>query len=157
MSTTLAPPRQRDGINPTAGPTSCPANIRETKIAFGMKPQSDLATINAAPELWSLTKTNPALGVVNPVTEDDAQDIGKGDEFPTTVYPSNLDTAAVIEKYVSSEFMSWLFCFTTGKATKTTVGGPDSVTPRCPVIPWSNASTCRRSLTRNRSARSRIP
>jgi hypothetical protein len=129
-----APP---GGINPLAGPTSCPANIRETKIAFGMKPQSALATMNLAAELWSLTKTNPALGVVNPVTEDDAQDIGKGDEFPTTVYPSNLDTAAVIEKYCSSEFMAWLFCFTTGKATKTgtpIAGLTYSAVPGDPVV-----------------------
>ena len=145
MATTLTPPRQREGnprgINPTTGPTSCPANIRETKIAFGMQPQSALATANLAVELWSLTKTNPALGVVNPVTEDDAQDIGKGDEFPTTVYPSNLDTAAVIEKYVSSEFMSWLFCFTTGKATKTIVGGTGysyAATPSDPVVECIN-------------------
>jgi hypothetical protein len=131
----LAPP---GGIDPRAGgPTSCPANIRETKIAFGMKPQADLATINTTAELWSLTKTNPALGVVNPVTEDDAQDIGKGDEFPTTVYPTNLDTAAVIEKYCSSEFMAWLFCFTTGKATKSGTA-PGSLTysavPGDPVV-----------------------
>lgn len=138
MATTLEPPRQRDGINPTAGPTSCPANIRETKIAFGMKPQSALATANLTAELWSLTKTNPALGVVNPVNEDDAQDIGKGDEFPTTIYPSNLDTAAVIEKYVSSEFMSWLFCFTTGQATKTSIGGGFSYA----AIPNDPVQTC---------------
>ena len=141
MSTTAAPPKKRDGvINPTAGPGSCPANIRETKIAFGMVPQADLTTANVAAELWSLTKTNPALGVVNPVTEDDGQDIGKGDEFPTTIYPSNLDTAAVIEKYVSSEFMSWLFCFTTGKATKTALGGGFSyaAVPSDPVVECIN-------------------
>ena len=124
-------------ITPLAGPPSCPANVRETKIAFGMAPQADLATINTTAELWSLTKTNPALGVVNPVTEDDANDIGKGDEFPTQVFPTSLDTAAVIEKYCSSEFMAWLFCFTTGKATKTGTapgGLTYSAVPSDPVV-----------------------
>jgi hypothetical protein len=122
MATTLAPPQGRD-IAPLAGAPSCPANIRETKIAFGFVPQTNLTTINTALQIWSMTKTNPALAVVAPVMEDDANDIGKGDEFPTTVYPTNMDTGTAIEKFCSSEFMSWLFCFTTGKATKTTIGG----------------------------------
>lgn len=102
--------------------SGCPANVRETKIAFGFKPQADLATPNTVPELWSLTKTNPALGVVTPNIETDAADIGKGDEFPSATFPTSIDTAAPIEKFCSSEFMAWLFCFTTGKATKTSAG-----------------------------------
>ena len=141
MSTTLAPPRQRDGVvNPLAG-GSCPANVRETKIAFGFVPQADLVTINAPAELWSMTKTNPALAVVTPVMEDDAQDIGKGDEFPTTVYPTNMDTGVAIEKYCSSEFMAWLFCFATGKATKTIVGTTGqsyAAVPSDPVVDCIN-------------------
>lgn len=101
---------------------SCPANIRETKIAFGFKPQSDLETPNIVSELWSLTKTNPALSVVNPQTETDALDIGKGDEFPTETFPTSMDTSVALEKYTSSEFAAWLFCFTTGKATKSPAG-----------------------------------
>jgi hypothetical protein len=102
-----------------AGPTSCPANIQETQIAFGFKPQADVPTPNAIPEMWSLTKVNPALSVVNPVNETNALDIGKGNEFPSQVFPSYQDASVALEKYVSSEFMAWLFCFTTGKATKT--------------------------------------
>jgi hypothetical protein len=109
------------GINPLAG-TSCPANIQETRIAFGFKPQADISTENLVAEIWSLTKTNPALSVLTPTNETDAADIGKGDEFPTQIFPSNMDSSVAIEKYVSSEFMAWLFCFTTGKATKTAAG-----------------------------------
>jgi len=100
----------------------CPANVRETKIAFGFVAQADLETKNTLAELWSLTKTNPTLSVVTPNTETDANDIGKGDEFPTTVYPSHMDTAVALEKYVSSEFMAWLFSFATGAVTKTAAG-----------------------------------
>jgi hypothetical protein len=31
-------------VAPKAGATSCPANVRETKIAFGFIPQTDVAT-----------------------------------------------------------------------------------------------------------------
>jgi len=101
---------------------SCPANVRETKIAFGFKPQADVATMNLPTEMWSLTKTNPALSVITPVTENDANDIGKGDEFPTQIFPSHMDAAVPVEKYASSEFLAWLFCFATGKASKTAAG-----------------------------------
>lgn len=126
--TTMAPPRPRtpqgrDAFLPQAGgPASCPANIQETQIAFGYKPQADVATPNLITDLWSMTKINPALSVVNPVNETNALDIGKGNEFPSQVYPSYMDASTAVEKYVSSEFMAWLFCFSTGKATKTIIG-----------------------------------
>jgi hypothetical protein len=101
------------------GPASCPANVQETRIAFGMAPQPDVATANTELEMWSLTKTNPALSVVAPVNETNALDIGKGNEFASQVYPSNVDASVPLEKYVSSEFMAWLFAFTTGQVTKT--------------------------------------
>src|SRR4029453_6961121 len=102
-------------VTPFPGPTSCPANIQETRIAFGFKPQADVATPNVITDMWSLTKVNPGLSGVNPVNETNALDIGKGNEFPSQVFPSNMDTSAGLEKYVSSEFLAWLFCFTTGK------------------------------------------
>ena len=117
--TTTGPP---PGVPAQQAATSCPANVRETKIAFGYKPQPDVATENLPAEMWSLTKTNPALMVMTPINETDANDIGKGDEFPTQTFPTNIDVAVPLEKYCSSEFMAWLFCFTTGKATKTPAG-----------------------------------
>jgi hypothetical protein len=134
MATLTAPaPRA-----PRAAPTSCPANIQETKIGFGYQPQADLTTANTAAEIWSLTKTNPALGVVTPNTETDADDIGKGDEFPTTQYPSHLDTAVPIEKYASSEFLAHTFCFATGKASMTGDVGTGIVYEAVPSDPVVN-------------------
>src|SRR5262252_6191209 len=118
--------------------TSCPANIRETKIAFGYIPQADLATANTAAEIWSLTKTNPAMAVVTPVTETDANDIGKGDEFPTQVFPTSMDTSVALEKYASSEALAWAFCFATGKATKTGAAGTGFVYDAVPSDPVVN-------------------
>jgi hypothetical protein len=101
---------------------SCPANVRETKIAFGKKPQTDLVTINLDTDLWSLTKTNTALMEVTLSTETDALDIGKGDEFATQVFKTSASTAVPLEKYSTSEFAAWLFCFGLGHATKTVAG-----------------------------------
>lgn len=136
-----APPNGR-GVSPLAT-GSCPANIQETKIAFGFIPQVDVATENALPEIWSLTKTNPALSVVNPVNETDAADIGKSNEFPTQVFPSHRDATVAVEKFVSSEIMAWLFCFTTGKATKTSAGTgfTYSAIPSDPVVNCINLPT----------------
>ena len=123
-------------------PVCCPANIRETKIAFGFKPQTTVQTPNLLTELWSLTKTNPSMSVVAPVTENDAMDIGKGDEFPANLFPSHIDTSVALEKFVSSEYMAWLFCFTTGKATKAATAGAGgfiyTVTPSDPTVTCLN-------------------
>jgi hypothetical protein len=127
MQPPAAPPQLPQPLNaPPKGtakaPASCPANIQETQIAFGFAPQADVPTINTLAQMWSLTKVNPALSVVNPVNETNALDIGKMNEFPSQVFPSYQDASVALEKYVSSEFMAWLFCFTTGKATKTAAG-----------------------------------
>jgi len=118
-----APPKPPNGtgVAPLVV-ASCPANIQETVIAFGFKPQADVPTANLLTEMWSLTKVNPALSTVNPVNETNALDIGKGNEFPSQVYPSYQDASTALEKYASSEFLAWLFCFSTGKATKTAAG-----------------------------------
>ena len=134
--TPTAPPPGTPGV--LAGPPSCPANVRETKIAFGFVPQADLATENTPPQIWSVTKTNTALGVVTPTTETDANDIGKGDEFPTQVFPTSIDTAVTIEKFCSSEFLAWLFCFTTGKASKAAAGTGSTYT----AVPSDPAVAC---------------
>src|SRR5215469_464065 len=117
---------------------SCPANVQETQIAFGFKPQADVPTPNTIPEMWSLTKVNPALSTVTPVNETNALDIGKGNEFPSQVFPSYQDASVALEKYVSSEFMAWLFCFTTGDATKAAAGTGWTYT----AIPNDPAVTC---------------
>lgn len=137
MGTQLQSPE----VNPLTGPISCPANVQETKIAFGYKPQADVATPNLITEMWSLTKVNPALSVVSPNKETNALDIGKGNEFPSQVFPSHMDASTGLEKYVSSEFMAWLFCFTTGNATKAaagTTGFAYHATPNDPAVTCIN-------------------
>jgi hypothetical protein len=138
------PPKGNGGRSITPLATgSCPANVQETKIAFGYVQQTDVATANTLAQMWSLTKTNPALATVNPVNETNALDIGKGNEFPSQVFPSNMDVTIPLEKYVSSEFMAWLFCFTTGDATKAPAGAgyEYSAIPNDPAVTCINLPT----------------
>ena len=69
-----------------------------------------------------LDQGKPGARRVAPVNETNALDIGKGNEFPSQTFPSYQDASVPVEKYVSSEFMAWLFCFATGKASKTPAG-----------------------------------
>jgi hypothetical protein len=87
-----------------------------------MTPQADLVTENTAAQLWSLLKTNTALLEAAYSTETDALDIGKGDEFPLTVYKTSASSSVALEKYCTSEFMAWLFCFGLGNPTMTPAG-----------------------------------
>jgi len=121
-----------------AAAACCAANIRETKLGIGYKAQADLVTPNTAAEIWTITKTNAALSTVSPQTEDNAADIGKGDEYPTQVFPTSMDVASSIEKFISSQFMAWLFAFSLGDVT--TSGTAPAVTYTC--IPSDPLDTC---------------
>ncbi|HEY1896750.1 MAG TPA: phage tail tube protein [Terracidiphilus sp.] len=145
MSTaTIEPPTSRIPPGAAKAVTSCPANVQETRIAFGYAPQADVSTANLIGQMWSLTKVNPAVSVLNPVNETNALDIGKGNEFPSQVFPSYQDASVALEKYASSEFLAWLFCFTTGKATKTgtaATGVTYAAVPNDPAVDCINLPT----------------
>ena len=106
-----------------------PANIRETKIGFGYKKQTNLHTANAAADIWSLTKTNATLANISLVTEDDGAELGKGHEFPTQVFKSHWDVNGSLEKYVTSEIAAWAFVFGLGNRVKS--GTAPAITYTC--------------------------
>jgi hypothetical protein len=106
-----------------------PANIRETKIGFGYKKQTDLSTPNVVGDIWSLTKTNAALSTVTLNTENDAAELGKGHEFATQTFKSHWDVSGSIEKYLSSEIAAWAFVFGLGGRVKS--GTPPAITYTC--------------------------
>ena len=106
-----------------------PANIRETKIGFGYKKQTDLSTPNVSGDIWSLTKTNAALATVTLNTENDAAELGKGHEFATQVFKSHWDVSGSIEKFLTSEIAAWAFVFGLGNRTKS--GTPPAITYTC--------------------------
>ena len=96
--------------------------LQEVLICFGKKKQADIATAQAAADMWRFTKLNAAL--VNPklATENDAEEYGKGHEFPTATYKTAWDVGVTLEKYLGAEIGAWAVCFGLGKVVKSGAG-----------------------------------
>jgi len=96
------------------------ANTQETLIGVSFKKQSAIGTgVSSTGDFWRIAKTNAALATVDPTTESDAADIGKGDEFARNVYPLAQNAQVPIEGYLTSQKLAWAMCFGLGKTTKT--------------------------------------
>lgn len=97
------------------------AQTRELLIGISYKKQVDLVTQpTTASDHWRVTTTNPALADFQLTTEDDAQDIGKGDEFVQNVFPLARTVSIPREFYMSSQLAA-LFCAAgLGSVAKTT-------------------------------------
>ena len=68
-------------------------STRQTKIGVSYRKQSNLATAQSAGNMWGLTKTGDNLMAVTLNSEDDSDDMGKGDEFPANNYLTNWDVS----------------------------------------------------------------
>jgi hypothetical protein len=93
--------------------------IQEVLIAFGKGKQTDIATAQASAALWRFIKLNGALANPRLATENDAEEYGKGHEFPTATFKTAWDTGGTIEKYLSAEIAAWAMAFGLGKVVKT--------------------------------------
>ncbi len=106
-----------------------PANIREMLIGFGKCKQADLATANTLAGIWRLGKLNTSFGGPKLNTENDAPELGKGNEFATQVFKTSWDVQGQLEKYMSSDFAAWVMAFGLGKSAKT--GTPPNYSYSC--------------------------
>lgn len=95
-----------------------PANDREILIGFGKNCQDDLATANTAVGMIRLGKLNASNMYPRLMTENDAEEFGKGHEFATQVFKTYWDCSGQLEKYLSSEFAAWVMAFSLGKVVK---------------------------------------
>jgi hypothetical protein len=108
--------------------------LQEVLICFGKKKQTDIATAQAAADMWRFTKLNASL--INPklATENDAEEYGKGHEFPTATYKTAWDVGVTLEKYLGAEIGAWAVAFALGKVVKS--GTAPNFTYTCtPLIP----------------------
>jgi hypothetical protein len=110
------------------------ANIRELSIAFGFRKQADIATANLLAGIWKLKKINAEI--LNPefVTEDDSNEIGNANEFPSAVYPSHVNVTGRMEKYASAEMVAWNSAFCLGGVTPTGTT-PAFIYTCVPIVP----------------------
>lgn len=96
-----------------------PANENEKLIGFGFAKQAALATANTLAGIWRLGNLSSSYAEPKLATENDKDELGKGHEFATQVFPTSWDLAFQIEKYLSSDWAAWAYAFALGKVVKT--------------------------------------
>ena len=57
--------------------------------------------------MWRFSKLNAALANPKLATENDAEEYGKGHEFPTATFKTAWDVGVTLEKYLSAEIGAW--------------------------------------------------
>ena len=114
--------------------------LQEVQICFGKGKQTDIATAQAAAVMWRFNKLNAALANPKLATENDAEEYGKGHEFPTVTYKTGWDVAGSLEKYLSAEMAAWAMSFGLGKVVKSGTN-PNFVYTCTPLIPANGDAT----------------
>lgn len=99
-------------------------NIRKTAFAIGRIAQADLVTANAAAGMIRPTKLNASFSNLNLLSEDNAQDIGKDDEFASQNFLTNWDAGFQLEMLLTSEMAAHAFAFGLGSSVASVPGAP---------------------------------
>jgi len=108
--------------------------LQEVLICFGKQKQTDIATAQAAAAMWRFSKLNAQLANPKLATENDAEEYGKGHEFPTATFKTAWDVGGTLEKYLSAEIAAWAMAFGLGKVVKS--GTSPNFTYTCtPLFP----------------------
>src|SRR5579885_2585290 len=108
--------------------------LQEVLICFGKQKQTDIATANTGADMWRFGKLNAALANPKLNTENDAEEFGKGHEFPTQSFQTSWDVSGTLEKYLSAEIAAWAMAFGLGKVVKS--GATPNFTYTCtPLMP----------------------
>ncbi len=123
-------------------------------VCFGKKKQADIATAQVAADMWRFSKLNAALANPKLATENDAEEYGKGHEFPTATYKTAWDVSATLEKYLSAEIGTWAVCFGLGKVVKS--GAGPFVYTCSPLIPRRGCAELTTSRMSSRSRRAGV-
>ena len=96
--------------------------LQEVLVCFGKKKQADIVTASVAADMWRFSKLNASLANPKLATENDADEYGKGHEFPTVTFKTAWDVGVTLEKYLGAEIGAWAVCFGLGKVVKTGAG-----------------------------------
>ena len=96
--------------------------LQEVLVCFGKKKQADIATASVAADMWRFSKLNASLANPKLATENDADEYGKGHEFPTVTFKTAWDVGVTLEKYLGAEIGAWAAAFALGKVVKSGAG-----------------------------------
>jgi hypothetical protein len=106
------------------------SRIQSKVLGLGLGKQVNITTIS--PSFLRFRQLNMELAPSGFLTENDAAEIGKGDEFISSVFPVSWNPLARIDKYSSAEFMTWAFAYALGGVTETT--GTYTIVPIDPCV-----------------------
>src|SRR5579885_2324382 len=70
--------------------------LQEVLVCFGKQKQTDIATANTGSQMWRFGKLNAALANPKLNTENDAEEFGKGHEFPTQSFQTSWDVSGTL-------------------------------------------------------------
>ena len=116
------------------------ANINELMTCWGFGKQTDIATANLVATMWRMTNLSTKPWAQNPVSEDDAAEVGKGFEFATQLFKSHYaPPEQEISKYLSAEFAAWAFSFGLGNVVKSGTT-PNFIYTVLPILGATNAT-----------------
>jgi hypothetical protein len=108
------------------------ARVQGLILGLGNAKQADIATASAS--FLRFKKIDTTLTSPHPVTENDAAEIGKGNEFISGVYPVSYDVANRIEKFASAEFVAWAWAYALGNPVQSGAS-PNYVYTVVPIDP----------------------
>jgi hypothetical protein len=111
--------------------------VRTPEHLFGMSfgKQASIAVPAPIIKFWRLTKLNTEVPLPQLAIEDDAAEMGKGDEFATQTFPTSWSVGSTIRKFLTSQSIAWLLGFGLGKVVVTGSSAPFTytITPQNPV------------------------
>lgn len=99
--------------------------VQGLRVGLGKAKQADITTASAS--FLRMRKLNADVTSPRPTFEDDRTEIGKGDEFISQVFGSHWDVNGSLEKYASSEFMTWALAYSLGNVSY--ASGTYTITP----------------------------
>src|SRR5581483_3188907 len=104
-----------------------PARVQGLTYLLGLNKQTDIATPIGSPTFARFRKLNMDIHTNQYGTETDEDEIGKGNEFISQVFPTAWDFAGRIEKFGSAEFVTWAWAYALGAAAL--ASGTYTITP----------------------------
>jgi hypothetical protein len=100
--------------------------VQNLILGLGTSKQANISTPGST--FVRFKKLNTTITTPQLVTENDAAEIGKGNEFISQTFPSHVNVANSIEKFASSEFVSWTAAYALGNVVVTGSTAPYSYT-----------------------------
>lgn len=111
-----------------------PTRVQSLAYGLGSAKQADITTASAT--FNRFRKLNMDIHTLDFKTENDKDEIGKGNEYITQVFPVAWDVQGRIEKYSSAEFALWAWAYAMGKVNLS--GGLYTITDIDPGVTLEN-------------------